>query len=52
MDNQKTFECSDDDFMVRGKDMEEIKNIARMHIKDKHGMDISEEDLKAKIIES
>lgn len=51
MDNTKMFECSDDDFMVKGKDMEEIKNIARMHLKDKHGMDASEEQLMEKIIE-
>lgn len=51
MNGQKMFECSDDDFMVQGRDMEEIMNIARMHLKEKHQMDVSDEDLKAKIKE-
>lgn len=51
MDMQKTFECSDDDFMVRGNDYNEIMSIARMHLKDKHNMDVTDEELKAKIKE-
>lgn len=51
MDSQKTFECNDDDFMIRGHDKEEIKKMAKMHVKEKHGMNISDEDLEAKIRE-
>lgn len=52
MDKEKTFECSDDDFMIRGHDKQEIMNLARMHLKDKHGMEASDEMLEAKIRES
>ncbi len=51
MDSQKMFECSDDDFMVRGKDKKELMQIAKMHLRDKHGMDLSDEDIQAKIKE-
>ena len=51
MNKQKTFMCSDDDFMISGNDEQEIREVARMHLKDKHGMQVSEEELKAKIKE-
>lgn len=46
------FECSDDDFMVRSHDKEEVKKIGRMHVKEKHGMDLSEQDLEGHIKEA
>lgn len=51
MDNNKMFECNDDDFMVRGRDEGEILKIARMHTKEKHHEDFSDEELKVKIKE-
>lgn len=52
MDDQKMFECSDDDFMIRSRDKKELMDIARMHYRDKHGMDVSDEMLEDKIKES
>lgn len=51
MKSEKMFECSDDDFMAKGHDKEELKMVARMHLKNKHGMEASDEELEAKIKE-
>jgi len=46
-DNVKTFECNDDDFSVESEDEEEVVKIAKMHQKEKHGMDMSDDDIKS-----
>lgn len=48
---EKMFECNDDDFMARGKDMEELMEVAKMHSANKHGMQLSDEEARAKIRE-
>lgn len=47
--DQQMFECSDNDLMMKGKDKEELKRYGKMHVKDMHGMDISDEDLEKDI---
>lgn len=51
MEDKTLFECSDDDFMIRGRDKKEIMDMARMHLREKHGMDASDEELMAKVRE-
>ncbi|KKR81353.1 MAG: hypothetical protein UU73_C0003G0084 [Candidatus Daviesbacteria bacterium GW2011_GWA1_41_61] len=45
------FECGDDDFMARGRNLDELMEIAKMHSEKQHGMKISNEEAKAKIKE-
>lgn len=51
-DSHVTFECKDDDFLVRGQDKAEVMKYGRMHIKEKHMMDASDADLEAHITQS
>jgi len=51
MENElKSISCDPDcGFMVRSHDEMETIEIAKKHAKDKHNMDVSDEDLKAKM---
>ena len=51
MDKGTMFECSDDDFMIRGHDKAEIKEMAKKHLMDKHSMNLSDQEVEAKIKE-
>jgi hypothetical protein len=52
MKDKTTFECKDDDFMVQSHDKEEVKNFGRMYVKEKHAMDLSDQDLEFYITQS
>jgi predicted small metal-binding protein len=51
-DKKMIFECKDDDFMIQSRDKEEVKKFGRMHVKEKHKMDLSDQDLESHIMES
>lgn len=50
MDESKwKFECPGDGFKVEGQDKDEIMRIAKMHVKEKDFMDISDEELESSV---
>jgi predicted small metal-binding protein len=50
MDKLTSIECDPEcGFMVRSHDRKEVMDTARSHVKMKHGMDVSDNDLKKKM---
>lgn len=49
--NVKRWECTEHSFAVEGADEREIIKMVKMHMKEKHDMETSEEEIKSKIRE-
>lgn len=49
MTDKTRFTCSDNEFKVESDEKEEVEEMGRMHVKKRHGMDISDEDLQKEI---
>lgn len=51
MSDPKRWQCATDNFAVESDDEEEIVKMAKMHQKDKHNMEISDDEVKSGIQE-
>lgn len=50
--NKKRWGCTEHNFAVEGIDEAEIIMMVKMHMKEKHDMEVSDEEIRAKIHEA
>lgn len=40
------YQCSDDDFMIRSDDKDEVIDVAHQHTRNRHGMDVDRSEIE------